>query len=71
MNLAQSKRQNISVTSFDKKLQNRHHNHGVGMQKKTDPNSLYRQVFNRDLNFFLYVIDKTEPPYVIKLHVTN
>ena len=29
----------------------------------TNPDSLYRQVFNRDINFFLYVIEKTEPPY--------
>ena len=38
---------------------------------KTDPNSVYRQVFNRDLSFFLFVIDNTEPPYFIKLHVTT
>lgn len=38
---------------------------------KTDQNSIYRQVFNRDTKFFLYVIDNTEPPYVIKLHIAN
>ena len=38
---------------------------------KTDPNSVYRQVFNRDLSFFLFVIDNTEPPYYIKLHITT
>ena len=27
-------------------------------------------MFNRDLNFFLYVLDHTEPPFLIKLHVT-
>ena len=41
------------------------------MVVKTDPNSLYRQVFNRDLNFFLYVIDHTSPPYNLKLHIST
>lgn len=36
---------------------------------KTDPNSIYRQVFNRDLKFFLYVIDNSELPIHMKLHV--
>lgn len=36
----------------------------------TDPHSLYRQVFNRDLNFFLYVLDHTDPPFLLKLHVS-
>lgn len=38
---------------------------------KTDPNSVYRQVFNRDLSFFLFVIDNIDPPIHIKLHLTT
>jgi len=37
----------------------------------TDPNSLYRQVFSRDLSFFLYVIDHVNTPISIKLHVNT
>lgn len=35
----------------------------------TDPNSLYRKLYNRSLEFFLWVIDHEEPPYTFKLHV--
>ena len=38
---------------------------------KTDPNSVYRQVFNNDPMFYVYVIDKTEPPYCIKVHIVT
>jgi hypothetical protein len=38
---------------------------------KTDPNSVYRQVFNRDLSFFLFVIERIDPPIHIKLHLTT
>ena len=37
----------------------------------SDPHSLYRQVFNRDLDFFLFVIDNTPAPFHIKLHITT
>ena len=37
----------------------------------TDPNSLYRQVFSRDLSFFLYVIENVNTPISIKLHVNT
>ena len=37
--------------------------------KTTDQNSVYRQVFNRDLSFFLYVIDQVDLPILIKLHI--
>jgi len=35
----------------------------------TDPNSIYRKLYNRSLEFFLWVIDKEPAPYVFKLHV--
>ena len=37
----------------------------------TDPYSLYRQVFSKDLNFFMYVLDNSPPPFEIKLHITS
>jgi len=39
------------------------------VESKTDPNSLYRTVFSRDLDFFLYVFDHTDSPFQIKLHI--
>jgi hypothetical protein len=35
----------------------------------TDPNSLYRKLYNRSLDFFLWVIDVEQLPYTFKLHV--
>lgn len=35
----------------------------------TDPNSLYRKLYNRSLDFFLWVIDQEAPPYKFKLHI--
>lgn len=35
----------------------------------TDPNSLYRKLFNRDVNFFLWVIEREKGPILIKIHV--
>ena len=37
----------------------------------TDPNSLYRKLYNRSLDFFLWVIDVEQPPYTFKLHVQS
>ena len=35
----------------------------------THPSSLYRKLFNRSLEFFLWVLEHSKPPYVVKLHV--
>jgi len=35
----------------------------------TDANSLYRKLYNRSLDFFLWVIEQEPAPYVFKLHV--
>lgn len=35
----------------------------------TDPNSLYRKLYNRSLDFFLWAIDQESAPYKFKLHV--
>ena len=36
----------------------------------TDPNSIYRKLYNRDLQFFLWVIEKqANAPYLFKLHL--
>lgn len=35
----------------------------------TDPNSLYRKLYNRDLAFFQWVIDREQGPILIKIHV--
>lgn len=35
----------------------------------TDPNSLYRKLYNRSLDFFLWAIDQESPPYKFKLHI--
>ena len=35
----------------------------------TDPNSIYRKLYNRSLDFFLWVIDSEPAPYVFKLHI--
>lgn len=36
----------------------------------TDPNSLYRKVYNKKLHFFMWVMEVEPPPYIFKLHVT-
>ena len=53
-----------------------HMNHRSAQQRaeaeeivKTDPNSLYRKLYNTNLPFFLWVIEKEEAPYIFKLHV--
>lgn len=36
----------------------------------TDHNSIYRKLYNRDIEFFLWVIERQQKaPYVFKLHV--
>ena len=35
----------------------------------TDPNSIYRKLYNRSMEFFLWVIDREPAPYIFKLHV--
>ena len=35
----------------------------------TDPNSLYRKLYNSNLDFFLWVLDVEKPPFSFKLHV--
>ncbi|CDW84392.1 UNKNOWN [Stylonychia lemnae] len=37
----------------------------------TNPNSTYRKLFNRNLKFFLWVIEKEEPPYIFKMHIQS
>jgi hypothetical protein len=36
----------------------------------TDPESLYRKLYNKSLTFFLWVIEVEESPPIFKLHVT-
>jgi hypothetical protein len=36
---------------------------------KTDPDSLYRKLYNTSLPFFLWVIASEPAPYIFKLHV--
>lgn len=35
----------------------------------TDPNSIYRKLYNRNLEFFLWVIATEPAPFFFKLHV--
>ena len=35
----------------------------------TDPNSLYRKLYNRNMDFFLWIIESEPAPYIFKLHV--
>ena len=35
----------------------------------TDPNSIYRKLYNRNMEFFLWILAKEAAPYVLKLHV--
>eukprot|EP00347_Sterkiella_histriomuscorum_P013453 403364654 len=35
----------------------------------TNPNSLYRKMYNKNLKFFLWVIENEQPPYIFKMHV--
>ncbi len=35
----------------------------------TDPNSIYRQKYSKDLNFFLWAIDRFEHPIQFKMHL--
>jgi len=35
----------------------------------TDPNSIYRKLYNRNMEFFLWILEREEAPYVFKLHV--
>ena len=38
----------------------------------TDPNSIYRKLYNRDLDFFLWCIEKqSKAPYLFKLHIQS
>ena len=40
------------------------------MDAMTDPNSIYRKLYNRDMDFFLWVLEKqNKAPYVFKLHL--
>ena len=34
-----------------------------------DPNSLYRKLYNRNMEFFLWVLEKDPAPYFFKLHI--
>ena len=36
---------------------------------QTNPNSIYRKYYNQNLKFFLWAIQREEPPYIIKLHI--
>ena len=35
----------------------------------TDPNSIYRKLYNRSMDFFLWILEREPAPYVFKLHV--
>ena len=35
----------------------------------TDKNSLYRKSYNTNLDFFIWVIENEDAPYIFKLHV--
>lgn len=35
----------------------------------TDPNSIYRKLYNRNMEFFLWVLEKEPAPFIFKLHV--
>lgn len=35
----------------------------------TNPNSIYRRYYNKNLKFFLWVIQKEDPPYIFKMHI--
>ena len=35
----------------------------------TDPNSIYRKLYNRNVDFFLWCIEQESAPYTFKLHV--
>lgn len=35
----------------------------------TDPNSIYRKLYNRNMEFFLWVLEREPSPFVFKLHV--
>ena len=36
---------------------------------QTDPNSIYRKLYNRNMDFFLWILDREPAPYTFKLHV--
>ena len=36
---------------------------------QTDPNSIYRKLYNRNMEFFLWILDREPAPFVFKLHV--
>lgn len=35
----------------------------------TDPNSIYRKLYNRNMDFFLWILEREQAPFVFKLHV--
>jgi hypothetical protein len=35
----------------------------------TDPNSIYRKLYNRNMDFFLWILEREQAPFVLKLHV--
>lgn len=35
----------------------------------TDPNSIYRKLYNRNMDFFLWILEREPAPFVIKLHL--
>lgn len=35
----------------------------------TDPNSIYRKLYNRNMEFFLWVIEREPSPFIFKLHI--
>ena len=61
----------------DNSLSNHHCSDKVANNKRlppldamTDQNSIYRKLYNRDINFFLWILERQEKaPYVFKLHV--
>ena len=35
----------------------------------TNPNSIYRKYYNRNLKFFIWIIQREDPPYIFKIHI--
>ena len=35
----------------------------------TDPDSLYRKLYNKSLSFFIWIIETEPGPFVVKLHI--
>jgi hypothetical protein len=35
----------------------------------TNPHSIYRKYYNQSLQFFMWIIQKEEPPFIFKIHI--